>query len=284
MNSPVIILIFTHKPRLEWYEAISLRQCVRVLGAHPMRLVCPEGLDIAAYQRLAPELREDIIPGRWLSSVRAYNRFKILPFLYRRYADFEYMLTYELDAFVFRDELLRWCSEGWDYIGAPWFEGWSATDSDAKPIGVGNSGFSLRRVPAMLRVNRSWKLIRPARDVYSEWRICNRMTPRGMLRLLRTLLASNNFFAALNGYQGNEDVFWGIVAPSRFAWLRVAPYEVARHFSFEMNPEKLFNECGGQLPFGCHKWMADSLGFWRDKIAALGYEIPQDKSGCGVEC
>ena len=60
-------------------------------------------MDVSAYRRIAPELIVDFIRPSLLSSYRAYNRLKILPFLYRRYADFEYVLTYELDAFVFRD-------------------------------------------------------------------------------------------------------------------------------------------------------------------------------------
>ena len=50
---------------------------------------------------------------------------KILPFLYERYAAYEFMFTYELDAFVFKDELEKWCEQGWDYIGAPWFDGYN---------------------------------------------------------------------------------------------------------------------------------------------------------------
>jgi hypothetical protein len=108
MSSPVVILIFVHKPQLDWYEEISFRQCFRVLHKHPIRMIYPTSLDVTAYQRLVPNLKVDFVPAGWLSSVRAYNRLKILPFLYRRYAAFEYILTYELDSFVFRVELLDW--------------------------------------------------------------------------------------------------------------------------------------------------------------------------------
>ena len=30
------------------------------------------------------------------------------------------MLIYQLDAYVFKDELLNWANKGYDYIGAPW--------------------------------------------------------------------------------------------------------------------------------------------------------------------
>ena len=58
----------------------------------------------------------------------------------------------------------------------------------------------------------------------------------------------------------------------QFPWFRVAPYEVARRFSFESNPRRLHDECGGRLPFGCHKWMENDRGFW-------GGHMPRSATG-----
>ncbi|HWS55564.1 MAG TPA: DUF5672 family protein [Pyrinomonadaceae bacterium] len=272
MSNRAVVLVFSHKPRLEWYEEISFRQCLRVLNRHPLRLVCPEGLDVSAYRAMAPALAVDFIPPEWMSSYRAYNRLKILPFLYRRYARFEYILTYELDAFVFRDELSEWCSKGWDYVGAPWFEGWQHAARDARPIGVGNSGFSLRRTRAVLQISGSWRYQQPATDVLRAWRRGEYDTKR----LIGALTYRNNFFAPFNDRANyyNEDVFWGRVVAERFPSFRVAPYEVARQFSFEVNPGRLFRECGHSLPFGCHKWMEFEPEFWYEHIRPLGYVIP----------
>jgi Protein of unknown function (DUF5672) len=206
----------------------------------------------------------------WLASHRAYNRLKILPFLYRRYSGYEYMLTYELDAFVFKDELEYWCEKGWDYIGAPWLRHDDHAAPGLLPIGVGNSGFSLRRISTMLRVMRSWKTIRPPLSVYSEWRSCSYRLPRGLWVLLGNLIWRNCFHPYLNRFGGNEDIFWSC-AGDRIAGFRVAPYQVARHFSFEAKPEWLFLECGNKLPFGCHKWMEQEPDFWKPLIEAEGY-------------
>src|SRR5262245_21541072 len=155
MSEPVIVLIIAYKDKLDWYEEIGLRQCFRVLGNHPISLVCPDGLNVDAHRRIAPKLRVDFIPPHWQSSYKSFFRLKVLPFLYRRYARYEYILFHELDAFVFRDDLARWCASGWDYIGAPWFEGYNKAAADAKPLGAGNGGFCLRRTAAMLRVSRT---------------------------------------------------------------------------------------------------------------------------------
>jgi hypothetical protein len=286
----VVILIFAHKPVLEWYEAISLEQCFRVLDRHPIRLVCPIGLDVSAYRLIAPAVEIDFIPPHWLASRRAYNRLKILPWLYRRYADHEFILTYELDAFVFRDELLDWCDQGWDYIGAPWFEGYHVARPDAAPIGVGNSGLSLRRIGAMLRVTRSWKAIRPPIDVFHQsCRIPTGLSPwrrylnvSVLWQFFNNLLWKNCFHHYLNWFPEGEDIFWAC-AGARIDGFRMASHEVARHFSFEVNPERLFLECGNKLPFGCHKWMKYQPDFWKPFIEGEGYRWLGDNSAENVE-
>jgi len=273
MNRKVVILVIAHKPTLEWYEAIGLEQCFKILARHPIRLVCPSGLDISAYRRIEPTLEVDFIPSHWLASYRASNRVKILPFLYRRYAGFEYILFHELDAFVFRDELLNWCEQGWDYIGAPWFEGYNTARPDATPVGVGNGGLSLRRTQTTLRVARCWKTIRPATEVFTEWMRCWNLNPRSLCLLFANLTWRNSFHHAVNRFLKNlppEDVFWSC-AGRRIQGFRLAPYEEARRFSFEVNPERLFLECGNKLPFGCHKWMEYQPDFWKPLIEAEGY-------------
>jgi len=270
----VVVLVFAHQAVPEWHEAIALRQCLEVLGRHPIRMVCPEGLDTSAYREIGPKLQFDFIPLHWLASYRAYNRLKIHPFLYRRYAAFEYILTYELDAFVFRDDLAEWCRQGWDYIGAPWFEGSHWAASDAAPTGVGNSGFSLRRTQAMLRVLRSFGHVIPVKTVIADWRQRGTYSPGSLWLLFQRLTYRNNFFAPLNDFGGAEDEFWGRFAATRFPWLRVAPYDAARQFSFEVNAPRLYREIGGQLPFGCHKWTGLTPDFWFPIIRSLGYTVP----------
>jgi len=273
-SAPVVVLIFTHAPALSWAEEISLRQCVRVLGAHPIRLVCPEGLDVSAYRAIAPDLVVDFIPAHWLASLRAYNRLKILPWLYRRYAAYEFILTYELDAFVLRDELLDWCGQGWDYIGAPNFAGYLRALPDAPPVILENSGFSLRRTSSMLRVLRTLRYRVPPAAMFEDWRKTARFSLGSLFLLFGRLTFRNNFYAPLNDFIGNEDDFWCLQAAQRFSWFKLAPYDVARNFAFEVNASRLLAENKGHLPFGCHKWVEVSTDFWRPIIRSFGYSAP----------
>jgi len=271
MRNRVVVLIFTHKPELAWQERIALEQCHRVLGNHPTQLVCPQGMDVAEYQNLAPNLQVDYIPACWLASVAAYNRLKLSPWLYRRYAEFDFMLTYELDAFVFRDELDEWCERGWDYIGAPWFVGFNNATAGAPYLGVGNSGFSLRRIKTMLRISTTWRCVEPTQALWIRSFASRSSLPRRLQFFAKAVLFNNFHFPFCP--QVFEDYHWGIHAAKAFPEFRLAPIEDAARFSFEVNPERLFKECGGQLPFGCHKWMHYSPEFWLPRIREFGYSV-----------
>ncbi len=269
MTPSVVVLLFAHKAHLEPDEVASLQQCYRILGGHPIRLVCPTGLDLTVYRRVVPSLEPDFISPHWFQSLRSYNLLKTLPWLYHRYRQYEFMLTYELDAWVFRDELLAWCGRGWDYIGAPWFAGFYDCRENSPVLGVGNSGFSLRS-------------IKKARLVF-KWlkkqRLCHMLDAvlglkRSALRELAACRSDERFYRPLDQelpsplphHTNAEDLFWGLFVPRYHPSFRVAPYEEARAFSFESNAERLYRELGG-LPFGCHKWMLLSPEFWHRHIS-----------------
>lgn len=271
----VIILIFTHKAVPDAYEVISLKQCFQVLGAHPTRLVCPNGMDPSRYLEIHPKLQVDSLPTTHFNSLKSYNRLKKGALLYDKYGMFEYMLTYELDAFVFRDELHEWCDRGYDFIGAPWFEGFHLASPDSAAIGVGNSGFSLRRVETMRRISHTWRSIRSIQEIWNEWRATNSINIRNIANLLKEWCFRNNFHHLLNYTLLQEDVFWCVSAPRRFKDMRLPTTVEAAAFSFEHNPMKLFRDRNGSLPFGCHKWHSPATSqFWRDHIEAQGYTLP----------
>jgi hypothetical protein len=268
MKPSVVVLLFTHKPGLQPHEESSLRQCYNVLGSHAIRLVCPSNLDVSSYRRTIPALQVDPIPAKWFSSIRQYNLLKSLPWLYHRYRQYNFMLTYELDAWVFRDEVAEWCERGWDYIGAPWFEGFYDCDETSPVLGVGNSGFSLRNIQAATRVFQQLRRDR-------IWRIVNSVMTcrRSAMRDVASMRSASCFYrpleqalpAPLPSRTYNEDLFWGVFVPRVVPEFRVAPYEVARYFSFEANARRLYAETG-RLPFGCHKWNMLNHAFWRDHI------------------
>lgn len=261
MKNTAVVLVFTHKPRPDEWEQVSFRQCCQVLGAHHMRLVCPRGMDLTAYRRIHPDIVPDFIDPKWFRSLRDYNLLKVLPWLYRRYAGYEFMLTYELDAWVFRDELLDWCNRGWDYIGAPWFANYAQSAPDDEPLGVGNSGFSLRNTRSALRALRQRRLERAI--FLTKGLIKRRISPADFVS---SFFDSERFYAPFNEYFEADDMFWHFMVAKQYSWFRLPDCETARAFSFESNPARLYRESGDRLPFGCHKWRLREPDFWRSHI------------------
>ncbi|GMQ29568.1 DUF5672 family protein [Algoriphagus confluentis] len=256
MNT-VVILIIVHKKIPTFFEKMSLIQCLNILGSHPIKLVCPIGLDVSEYLEVNKDLEFDFINPNWHSNYTMFNRLKISPFLYERYRDYNYIMFYELDSWVFRDELLYWCSKGYDYIGAPWiglnvyswlymkniypFELkliWKFLDKSKINI-VGNGGFSLRKTKSML-------------------------------------INSKLFSFRGRNWDSNEDSFFCHYVSSFNKFFKVADFPNALKFSFDVSPDKSYQLNNFELPFGCHGFSRSDLPnyvnnfeFWRDHISEL---------------
>jgi len=270
----VIVVIISHKPVLTDVERISLRQCVAILGHHPITFVCPDGLDTSWYRTFVPEVPFHFVDRRWLESYAMFNTFKISPYLYDKYRDYEYILFYEPDSFVFSDELIFWCNQGLDYIGAPWFDGLAQPKSQTI-IGAGNGGFSLRKVSTHLRIAR---LFQRRRVLFQGYR-------RHKLDKLRYVWSVGLHLAGLTSsrpcyiscaYAGHEDLFWCQQVPRSHPEFKLATPEQALSFSFETQPRLLFEMNGRRLPFGCHAWFKYDLAFWGPFIQQFGFQIDED--------
>jgi hypothetical protein len=180
------------------------------------------------------------------------------------------MLIYQTDAFVFRDDLDHWCSLGYDYIGAPWFQGWGIPTPDGKIIGVGNGGFSLRRINSVLKGLQS--------ITYSDFR----KYINGRRNLVKSLVKQPFYwFLSLFGenvlyYHSTilfEDRVISDVIAVKNKDFKIPPAEEALQFSFEVNPRKLYEMNNYNLPMGCHAWLRYDPEFWKPHIKSFGYAM-----------
>lgn len=203
-------------------EVLSLLQ-LKMLGAQNVTLVCPENLNLELYLDLWPQLQVQRFPSENFTSVQSYNNLVLTPAFYRTFAElYEYLLIYQLDAFLLSNRVLEFCDQGYDYYGAPWkigfpqyrflFNRWPIR-INSKRFHVGNGGLSLRKIKTTLDL-----LERKAGHI------------------------SKSFFM--------EDAFfgyWGAIDPNFHA----CPTLTAAKFSLEMNPEYWSNKTG-ELPMGFH--------------------------------
>jgi hypothetical protein len=253
----VAVVVPVYRPGLNADERVSLRHLERVLGGYDRFLVMPEslrfGLDGFGVKRF---------PDRFLESRRGYSALMLSRRFYSTFAAYDYVLIYQLDCLVFRDELHYWCEQDYDYIGAMHKIG-----DRSLP---GNGGFSLRRISSFLNVlNSKTRTVDPGEHWQRHW--SQRAPLRRGLNLPRRYAKHLHSFNGVGweihrmnrAYHGwAEDWFWSLNAQKYWPRFRIAPNEQGLRFAFAESPEEWFELAGRQLPFGCHGWNGVARAFW----------------------
>jgi hypothetical protein len=257
----IIVPIYKEMPNLS--ERLSLIQCFKILSGHPISLVCPASLDITQYKAIAEENKLEIkierFEDNFFSDLFGYNQLMLSLKFYERFKSYTFLLIYQLDAWVFRDELNYWCGLDYDYIGAPWFKDMDAATKDSPVVGVGNGGFSLRRTLNFISV------LRKKRQYCQLEKLLIRINILSAIKRLGILKGITSKMELFNHSFENEDYQFFKFA-SIIDGFKIAPFEVALKFSFEINSEILFNQNNKILPFGCHAWEKYELNFWKQFI------------------
>jgi hypothetical protein len=250
-TTKVKVVVPIYKSTLKGRDRLSFIHNAEILSRYPMALVAPEGLNIDDITALAPQAEVIRVSKDWLGAkgIAGYNDMMLSKSFYHLFADCNYILICQTDAWIFRDELEQWCDYGYDYIGAPWtkrkrynfpiikFYLWLRRKFFRRNgeilrqdyfNKVGNGGLSLRRIESFIT----------ACDKYAD-RI--------------------EFFNNHKGSRYNEDWFWALV-PVEFYY---PTFEKALGFSFDIRPEILYKLNNQQLPFGCHGWFKKrNIAFW----------------------
>lgn len=271
IKKKVVIVIPVHSANPAPYELVAFKQCFNVLSSHPIKLIAPKGLDLIKYQQAVIRRLEVVfINPDWQSSVLRYNKLKMSRFFYNIFKEYEFMLTYELDAFVFKDELLFWCNKNYDYIGAPWFENYTNARPSDSIVGVGNSGFSLRKIDSVINILKNIYYKNPLE--YNSDRIT--LLKAHLKTPFRWLLnQTKENYTVQKNFHYNEDTFFGSVVNTYKQEFKIAPIEDALRFSFEANPDILLGLSHNILPMGCHAWWRYDLNFWKPYIMAFGHKL-----------
>lgn len=269
MNKAAIVIPIYKKELLE-NEALSLLQCFNILRNYPIVFVGPKSLDTAVYEDLCKKnsinFKIERFQDKFFKGLVEYGRLLLNISFYKRFQNFDYMLLYQLDAWVFEDKLEYWCNQGYDYIGAPWFEGYGDPKPNAKMLTeAGNGGLSLRKIQSTIKVLsnnmhylRDWKCIF---ETYRKNRISSNIFNIPNL-IIKRYGPDNIAYFAFKNTKMYEDIFFVRFAKKLHKPFNVAPPEAAMHFSFEVNPSKLFEMTNQQLPFGCHAWEKYDPEFW----------------------
>ena len=237
--SRVAVVIPIYKEELDDFEKISLAQVRKILKNYPIVFVAPEDKN---FPYIKPgEMLIQFHPY-FFQHVMTYNQLLLQPFFYELFLNFDYILIYQLDAFVFYDALEEFCQLGYDYIGAPVaYHSWYGYKQNNKVPRVGNGGFSLRKV-----------------------KTCHQL-------LTECQVLSKGSFVALNKFK--EDAFFGVCGIFSGLNFNTAPIEVALRFAVDYFPDRFLRRVGNKIPFGCHGWSKYSADAYVKLFAQAGYDL-----------
>ncbi|MEY3501750.1 MAG: hypothetical protein RL308_3423 [Bacteroidota bacterium] len=260
---PVAIVIPIYKNEISPFEAISLHQCFAVLGHYPIVFICPKKMELGSFHQDYSNKAEFLfLDDDNFESIITYNRMMLSVWFYSHFINYKYILIYQLDCFVFKDELMYWVGQGYSYIGAPWFLGNSSDKDVNELIGVGNGGFSLRNIEDTIRVLKSYTKIVSFKEHFYRNRLSKKKFV--LLRSLKHYLVSYSFKTIHNDTFINEDKAF-CSAGKRFDYFNIPDVKTAIAFAFEKQPNKLYQLNNNQLPFGCHAWYREDFPYEGNK-------------------
>ncbi|RYY07820.1 MAG: hypothetical protein EOP43_02085 [Sphingobacteriaceae bacterium] len=260
----VAIVIPFYKEGLSIYEEISLQQCKKVLKSHIKIAIKPEGLSLPVHEDFAEIISFN---DDYFKNIASYNRLMLSAEFYKRFLNYEYILIYQLDAFVFKDELIYWCKKGFDYIGAPWIKQTYHRNKLVRPFYKLWHLANYWLEPQKVKTSNEYK----KRNKIGNGGLSLRKVDK-FYNLCLSMKTTIDFYLTKDHHQYNEDVFWGIEVNRDRANLKIPTQSIGFKFAFEIPPYYLRKFDEQNLPFGCHDWDAH-LNYWRPIFKAYEYNI-----------
>jgi len=264
-TSMCAIVIPVYKEIPSESENLALEQAFKTLNIFHFYLVCSEDLNLSHYKIIAKKHKINLhikhFQKKYFNNIQGYNKLMLSLNFYSNFIQYKFILIYQLDAWVFKNDLNYWCEKDYDYIGAPWL--YLNNEKSIVFNGVGNGGLSLRKVKSHIRVLKSFSFINKIGYLYHLIR--EQLKYNAFFKVLIDNVIYNNTYHRFNRFSENEDKFWGIIANRNFKWFKVADEKVACGFSVEMFPSYLI-KTEKNIPFGCHAWEKYGPEFWKKHI------------------
>jgi hypothetical protein len=266
----ICIIVPIYKEDLNNFEIQSINQCIKVLSDYSIHFACPEGLNMDFYKLNFKEVKNyTFFDKTYFKTIESYSRLMLSPHFYEKFIKYNYMLLYQTDCYVFRDELLDWVNKKYDYIGGVWFDDYHGNPyNGAKMWHAGNGGLSLRNINRIMAVLSSKRPLKNYWQLLKERKLLSNMSFLNFLKWylilpLRLFGYKNNFKYLADNYTLNEDAFF-MEACLLYHKIKTPLISEAISFSWDKYPKFLFDNFG-KLPFGCHAWYRDDLYYEGNK-------------------
>ncbi|WP_027397413.1 DUF5672 family protein [Anaerovibrio lipolyticus] len=243
----VVIVIPIYSEKISDVELIALKQLDKVLYAYPKVFIAPRGLEFS-YGSFCEmwdvvELDKDYFTG-----TVSYSSLLLSVDFYRKFSDYEYMLIYQLDGFVFSDRLFEFCELGFDYIGSAWPMNHRYTIGRRRAK-IGNGGVSLRKISSTIKLLEQKE------------------------KIIKTYHLENMFLKV-------EDYFFSFCGSKENLNFKVPAIPVARKFCLDFPTDlpmalKCFKK--RDIPFALHGWnKSGCIDYCLEQINKCGYVVPKE--------
>ena len=257
------IVVPVYKQKLDCTEELSLKRLHKIIyeddrpfhtddfrdwEERHVYLMCPKGMNTEAYKKIYPSIKVKEFDKKWFKSTDTYSQLLINYNFYKEFDEYEYMCIYQLDCYIFKDEIGKWCNKGWDYIGGPIISenaGWTEVMKNGvwKPA-VGNGGFSIRKISTFKDITN------PKGEFRQYYKITD--------ELLKNVKFEDKYFC--------NDII-------RFYDLEIPRWQEAYQFAIDMNADIFFNNFKVKdLPVGCHAW-PKNIRYWKNVIKEITPDI-----------
>jgi Protein of unknown function (DUF5672) len=263
----VIVVIPIYRLTPSENELKSLMQCIEVLGSRPICFFCSHDFDTSFYEELCLNnniiFRKETFDSKYFISKEGYNDLCLEKKFYTRFRSYEFILIYQLDAWIFRDDLDFWCNQKYDYLGAPFPIDFNASDENVVFSVVGNGGFSLRRVKVIISALSGKNYVYNWSQLVEKYAERAKKNPFYWLYCILRFMGYRNVIPRKGKWE--DDFFSQIGIYNGEICLPTA--NEALRFSFEYKPSAAFKQNGNELPMGCHGWdWIEYEEFWKNYI------------------
>ena len=272
----MIVVIPVYKPfsALTHFEISSLLQCFSILHTRIIYIIGPANLDLADYIQFAKanniNINTEKFRNSYFKNISGYNKLLLSKEFYKRFLFSKFLLIYQLDAWVFSDQLDFWIKQNYDFVGAPLFEGFNGKNNINFIKGC-NGGLSLRSVQSSMQLIRKVKVLQALyflTYIFGIFRVhlFNQIIKIFKLSEKYHIKSSEKLHAAMVARRRNEDYVWTKFLEEAFIDYKVPDSLTSLKFSFEFNSKYLYSLNNNQLPFGCHAWEKYEPEFWENFI------------------
>ena len=122
MNTCAVV-IPVYKSRPTKSELFNIKTSINNLNGFDIYIYSPQSLNTEYYQQILKINKVIRFPDKFFNSIQEYSRLMLSIEFYQSFDKYTYILVCQPDAIALKPELEYWINQPYDYIGAPWPNG-----------------------------------------------------------------------------------------------------------------------------------------------------------------